>query len=195
MCLKHMRFCLMLMPVRLGEDMLIEIEKTYNSNVRNFYLGTNILPFGFAEYADLKTKTLSAFAQSILKIEGVLSVLILPDMVSVLKKENADFKILEPQIMAEIVDYDFSKFEDFNFSAQDTKGLIQALVEAKIRPFLKNDGGDIEVLTLKDGVLYVRLQGRCKGCPHAGQTLKNTVEAILRKYILAIQSVQEESLR
>lgn len=175
--------------------MLIEVEKTYNSNVRNFYLSEKILPLGCAEYADLKTKKPSEFAQNILKIEGVSSVLVLPDMVSVLKKEGADFQLIEPQVMAEIVDDGFSKFENFNFSAQDTKVLTDALIEARIRPFLKNDGGDIEVLDLKNGVLNVRLQGRCKGCPHANQTLKNTVEAILRKYILAIEAVREESLR
>ena len=175
--------------------MLIEIEKTYHPNVCNFYLSTAILPNGKAEYANLKTKTSSEFARNILNIDGVSSVLVLPDMVSVLKTENADFKVLEPQIMAEIVDYDFSKLENFDFSAQNTTLLTQALIEAKIRPFLKNDGGDIEVLSLKDGILQVKLQGRCKGCPHAGQTLKNMVEATLKKYIFNIKSVQEESLR
>lgn len=175
--------------------MLIEVEKTYNPNVRNFYLSERILPFGFAEYADLKTKKASGFAQNILKIEGVSSVLVLPDMVSVLKKENADFQLIEPQVMAEIVDDGVAKFENFNFSGQDTKVLTDALVEARIRPFLKNDGGDIEVSGFENGVLNVRLQGRCKGCPHANQTLKNTVEAILRKYILAVKTVREESLK
>ena len=172
--------------------MLIEIEKTYNPNVRNFYLSTQILPFGKAEYAHLETKTSSEFAQNILKIEGVLSVLILPDMVSVIKNENANFQVLEPQIMAEIVDYDFSKFQDFDLSGQKTKALTEAIVEAKIRPFLKNDGGDIEILRLEDGVLSVRFHGRCQGCPHANRTLKNTVEATLKKYIPEIISVQEE---
>lgn len=175
--------------------MLIEVEKTYNPQVRNFYLSEKILPFGFAEYADLKTKRSSEFARNILKIEGVSSVLILPDMVSVLKKEDADFQAVEPQVMAEIVDNGFSKFENFNFSAQDVKVLTGAIVEARIRPFLKNDGGDIEILDFKNGVLNVRLQGRCKGCPHANQTLKNTVEAILRKYILALKAVREEPLK
>lgn len=175
--------------------MLIEIEKTYHPNVCNFYLSTMVLSPGKAEFADLKSKTSSEFTQNILKIDGIFSVLVLPDMVSVFKKDDADFKVLEPQIMAEIVDYDFSKLKSFDFSAQNTMLLTQALIEAKIRPFLKNDGGNIEVSDLKDGVLNVRLQGRCKGCPHAKQTLKNTVEAILKKYIFNIKSVQEESLR
>lgn len=175
--------------------MFIEIEKTYNPNVRNFYLSTKILPTGFAEYADLKTTMPSELAKSILKVDGVLSVLILPDMVSVLKNENTDFENSESQVMAEIVDYDFSKFKDFNFSAQSETALLQALVEAKIRPFLKNDGGDIEVLGFENGVVHVKLKGRCQGCPHANQTLKNTVESTLKKYISGVQSVREESLK
>ena len=175
--------------------MFIEVEKTYNPNVRNFYLSTKILKTGKAEYASLQTKVLSEFAQNILRIEGILSVLVLPDMVSVIKRENADFRFLEPQIMAEIVDFDFSKFDNFNFSKQNIKILTEALIEAKIRPFLKNDGGDIEMLNFKDGILFVRLHGRCQGCPHANRTLKNTVEATLKKYIPEIISVQEELLK
>lgn len=173
--------------------MLIEIEETYNPNVRNFYLNTPVLAQGAAEYASLKTKGSSECAKNILNVGGVLSVLILPDMISVVKKEDADFRALEPQIMAEIVDCDFFKLKNFDFSKQDKKALTEALVEAKIRPFLKRDGGDIEVLGIKDGVLAVRLKGRCQGCPHANQTLKNMVEATLKKYVSDILSVQEES--
>lgn len=175
--------------------MLIEIEETYNPNVRNFYLNAPVLAQGFAEYADLKTKNCSEGAKNILSVDGLQSVLILPDMVSVLKEENADFKVLEPQIMAEIVDFDFSKIKDFNFAAQYDEALVKALVEAKIRPFLKNDGGDIEVLRFENGVVFVRLKGRCHGCPHANQTLKNMVEATLKKYILNVLSVQEEQVK
>jgi len=173
--------------------MLIEIEETYNPNVRNFYLNAPVLAQGFAEYADLKTKNCSEGAKNILSVDGLQSVLILPDMVSVFKKEDADFKVLEPQIMAEIVDFDFSRIKDFNFECGEA--LINALVEAKIRPFLKNDGGDIEVLRFEDGIVYIRLKGRCRGCPHANQTLKNMVEATFKKYILSVLSVQEEQVK
>lgn len=172
--------------------MLIEIEQTYNPNVRNFYLSTPVLAAGKAEYADLDATKPSEFAREILDISGVLSVLVLPDMVCVRKKDEADFDFLAPQIMAQIVDYDFLEYRNFDFSIQDKRALIEALVEARIRPFLKNDGGDMEILGFENGILSVYLKGRCNGCPHADITLKNTVEAILKKYIFDVVCVQKE---
>lgn len=172
--------------------MLIETEETYHPNVRNFYFGTEMLAKGVAEYADRTTQNASELAQNILEIGGICRVLILPDMIYVQKENEADFAMLEPQIMAEIVEFDFSKYADFDFSKQDKNAQIEALVEAKIRPFLKSDGGDMEILSFKNGVLNVRLQGRCKGCPHADETLKKRVEAILKNYLPDVLCVQGE---
>jgi len=172
--------------------MLIETEETYNPNVRNFYLNIKAFDERKAEYADCVTADASELAQSILKIKGVEKVLILPDMLFVEKNDNADFSFLAPQIMAEIVDFDFAKFQNFDFSKQDISAQINALVEAKIRPFLKADGGDIEVVGFENGTVNVRLQGRCKGCVHAKQTMKNIVEALLKKYIGGVLSVREQ---
>ncbi|CZE46066.1 NifU family protein [Campylobacter geochelonis] len=49
-----------------------------------------------------------------------------------------------------------------------------------VRPMLQNDGGDMELLGIKNGVVYVRLQGACHGCAASGQTLKYGVERQLK---------------
>ena len=49
-----------------------------------------------------------------------------------------------------------------------------------IRVMLQNDGGDCELVKIEGKTVYLRLQGACSGCPHAQQTLKNGVEAILK---------------
>lgn len=60
----------------------------------------------------------------------------------------------------------------------------------KIRTGLKSDGGDIELVDIKDSVVYVRLKGACGTCPMATITLKNWVEAHLKKEIPEISAVQ-----
>ncbi|MEW6068505.1 MAG: NifU family protein [Nitrospirota bacterium] len=60
----------------------------------------------------------------------------------------------------------------------------------KIRVGLKSDGGDIELVDIKDKVVYVRLKGACGTCPMSTFTLKNWVEAILKKEIPEISAVQ-----
>ncbi|MDO8513742.1 MAG: NifU family protein [bacterium] len=49
----------------------------------------------------------------------------------------------------------------------------------EIRPSLQADGGDVELVELKDGVVKVHLIGACNGCPMASITLKMGVEKLL----------------
>jgi Fe-S cluster biogenesis protein NfuA len=60
----------------------------------------------------------------------------------------------------------------------------------KIRTGLKSDGGDIELVDIKDSVVYVRLKGACGTCPMSTLTLKNWVEANLKREIPEISAVQ-----
>jgi Fe-S cluster biogenesis protein NfuA len=60
----------------------------------------------------------------------------------------------------------------------------------KIRPFLQQDGGDIELIDVIDGVVKVKLKGACGCCPMAQMTLKNTVEKALKEEIPEIISVE-----
>jgi Fe-S cluster biogenesis protein NfuA len=60
----------------------------------------------------------------------------------------------------------------------------------KIRPVLKADGGDVELVDIVDGTVRVRLQGACAGCPMSQMTLKNGIEKALLKEIPEIKSVE-----
>ncbi|MDR0467629.1 MAG: NifU family protein [Campylobacteraceae bacterium] len=50
----------------------------------------------------------------------------------------------------------------------------------KVRPMLIKDGGDLKLLEIKSGVVFVQLQGACNGCSASGQTLKFGVERQLK---------------
>ena len=60
----------------------------------------------------------------------------------------------------------------------------------KIRVGLKRDGGDIELVDVKAGIVYVKLKGACGTCPMSTLTLKNWVEATLKREIPEIRAVQ-----
>jgi Fe-S cluster biogenesis protein NfuA len=60
----------------------------------------------------------------------------------------------------------------------------------KIRPMLQADGGDVELVDVQEGVVTVRLQGACAGCPMSQMTLKNGIEKILKKEIPGVVSVE-----
>ena len=60
----------------------------------------------------------------------------------------------------------------------------------EIKPALQADGGDVEYVGLEGDVVKVRLQGACSGCPMAALTLKNGIEALIKKKIPGVASVE-----
>lgn len=63
----------------------------------------------------------------------------------------------------------------------------------EIRPMLQADGGDVEFIDFKDGVVSVRLKGTCAGCPMSQMTLKNGIERLLKSRIPEVKSVESAS--
>ncbi len=65
----------------------------------------------------------------------------------------------------------------------------------QIRPYLQQDGGDIEFIELTDeNVVNVKLLGACGSCPYSTMTLKNGVETSIKKVIPEIKSVEAVNL-
>lgn len=60
-----------------------------------------------------------------------------------------------------------------------------------IRPFLNKDGGDIELIDVKDNIVYVKLQGNCYGCPMSFSTMKLGVENTIKQFAPEIVEVIE----
>jgi len=61
--------------------------------------------------------------------------------------------------------------------------LIQDTIEREIRPPLKADGGDIEVVDIDRNKVYIKFLGACLGCPAAGVTMKALVETKLKEFV------------
>lgn len=61
--------------------------------------------------------------------------------------------------------------------------LIKDTVEREIRPQLKTDGGDIEIIDIDRNKVYVKFLGTCLGCPATGITLKSLVESKLKEFV------------
>lgn len=70
------------------------------------------------------------------------------------------------------------------------KDKVQAALDT-IRPTLQADGGDVELVEVTDdGIVRVRLQGACQGCPMSQMTLKNGIERIVLKEVPEVKAVE-----
>jgi len=60
---------------------------------------------------------------------------------------------------------------------------VEQTVAEVIRPMFARDGGDVEIVDIKDTRIFCRLSGACAGCAAAGQTLKLMVERTLKELV------------
>ena len=68
---------------------------------------------------------------------------------------------------------------------------VKSIIE-QIRPYLQNDGGDVEFVELtSNNVVKVKLQGACGCCPHAKMTLKSGIEGTIREHLPEIKAVED----
>lgn len=58
-----------------------------------------------------------------------------------------------------------------------------------IRPFLKKDGGDVEIVSVEDGLLKLRLLGNCSNCEMSNMTMTAGIEEAIKRAVPQITSV------
>lgn len=66
---------------------------------------------------------------------------------------------------------------------------IRAIID-KVRPFLLNDGGNLEFVKFEDGIVYVKLLGACEDCPMLDVTLKDGIEELIINEIPEVKEVR-----
>ena len=67
---------------------------------------------------------------------------------------------------------------------------IREVLEKNIKPMLQMHLGSLDFIDFKDGVVSVRFQGTCRGCPLSNLTLKAGIESILKEKIPAVEKVE-----
>jgi Fe-S cluster biogenesis protein NfuA len=78
---------------------------------------------------------------------------------------------------------------DPNFEPSEIDDAIRALLDEYVRPAVENDGGAIDFLGFKDGVVSVRMKGACAGCPSSTATLKGGIETLLKQHLPEVNNV------
>jgi len=68
------------------------------------------------------------------------------------------------------------------FTDKELRPAVESVIE-KVRPSIKLDGGDIDLIDIIDGVVFVQLKGACVGCASSGTTLKFGVERQMKALI------------
>ncbi len=177
--------------------MFIQTQNTPNPNSLKFLPEKKVSKIGPLEIKK-KNNIKNELVRNILSINGVTSIFLTEDFLSVNKEENIDWEEVKHIIISFINDYyssgnnvvlEGSNDLNQNNDLTEIEKKIINLLESKIRPAVARDGGDIKFKEFKDGIVKVELQGSCSGCPSSTATLKRGVENLLRHYVPEIKEV------
>ena len=177
--------------------MFVQTENTPNPNSLKFLPGKKVSNDNPVEITD-KNESKNELIRNILSINGVTSIFLAEDFLSVNKDEKIEWEDLKHVIISFINDYYSNGNEiviDNNCIYSNESDLseiekqIVKILETKIRPAVARDGGDIKFKEYKDGIVIVSLQGSCSGCPSSTMTLKQGVQNLLCHYIPEIKEV------
>jgi Fe-S cluster biogenesis protein NfuA len=182
-------------------SIFIKTQNTPNPHFLKFLPGKDILEEGETyEFSNINQALPSPLARKLFDIEGVTKVFYGKDYVSVGKKDLLDWSDIKPQVVDIMCDY-FTKnlelFDNDKPDAEDTKildtdtetiKLIKQIIEARIRPVVQEDGGDIKYITFDEptGIVYIAMKGSCSGCPSSSVTLKQGIEKMMTHYIAEV---------
>ena len=98
---------------------------------------------------------------------------------------NSEDKTVEKKVEKEA-----KKSLQTNEDDSDIVKQIKELLDTRVRPAVAMDGGDIIYDDFADGVVYLKMQGACSGCPSSTATLKMGIENMLKHYIPEVQEVR-----
>ena len=143
----------------------------------------------------------SPLADELFKIDGVKSVLLGHDFLTVTKGAGIAWPQLNPQIYAAIMDFfttgqpvikDASKPEPAANESEVVQ-MIREILDSRIRPTIQEDGGDVEFrgFDAQSGWVKLKLVGACRTCSSSTITLRNGIESMLMHYIPEVKGVEQ----
>lgn len=157
------------------------------------------MPRGSAEFKNVEESVDSPLATRLFQIQGVAGVFLGSDFVSVSKNSDTDWSMLKPMVLATLMEHlstgqpivlESIKGEQEAEDDDEITLQIKQLLEERVRPMVAMDGGDITFHSFKDGVVYLKMQGACSGCPSSTATLKSGIENMLQHFVPEVTEVQ-----
>jgi Fe-S cluster biogenesis protein NfuA len=179
----------MLQPV--PKNIHIYLESNPNPNSLKFVVNEMLVPEGLSfDYPDLASASNSPLAQELFSYPFVERVFFASNFITVTKKDEVEWLEIQAKIKEHIKKYlEEGKFiidithEDEIPLEEETETIkkIKTILEEYIRPAVEQDGGAITYHSFQDGIVKVRLQGSCSGCPSSTVTLKAGIENLFTR--------------
>jgi Fe-S cluster biogenesis protein NfuA len=190
--------------------MFIQTESTPNPRTLKFLPGRDVLGSGARDFPDAEAARASPLAQALFEIEGVERVYFGGDFLTVTKTDEIEWPHLKTHVLVVIMDHytadrpilleQGTEASDsgaadivYEGDAAEIVNELKEIIEARVRPAVARDGGDITFHSWDHdaGVVRVNMRGSCAGCPSSTLTLKQGIENLLKHYVPEVKGVEQ----
>lgn len=173
------------------KDIHIYLESNPNPNSLKFVVNEMLVPEGISfDFPDVESTSDAPLAQELFQYPFVDRVFYMSNFITVTKKGDVEWLEIQGTIKEHIKKFlESGKFiievrEPETVSTEEeteTVKKIKNILEEYIRPAVEQDGGAITYHSFNEGVVKVKLQGSCSGCPSSMVTLKAGIENLFQR--------------
>jgi Fe-S cluster biogenesis protein NfuA len=188
----------------MQDELTIRTERTPNPQSLKYNVGRLLIPGGSANFPTPESaETRSPLARRLFRAKGVVGVFIGADFFTITRQEGLAWDEINTALIPVLEEFFASgeavlqgaKPADAPMIGNSTAdpilvAKIQELLEAKVRPAVAQDGGDIVFRGFENGVVFLEMHGACSSCPSSTATLKTGVETMLRQHLPEVVEVQ-----
>jgi NFU1 iron-sulfur cluster scaffold homolog, mitochondrial len=175
----------------MDAEILVRVLPTPNPNALKFVVNRDVKVSGKATFTRPSEATGIRLATDIFEIDGVRQLHFFENVITVTHAEDADVDTMRLEVTA-VIQRDMAIHDpDFLLEEERKKAdrsklppeiqQIEEILDRTVRTYLQGDGGDIEVVALKDHTLEVRYEGACGTCPSSIAGTLEAIQGILRE--------------
>jgi Fe-S cluster biogenesis protein NfuA len=175
----------------------IQSQGTPNPRSVKFLTDRTLLPTGSADFRDPEGARRSPLAMKLFDLDGVEGVFLCQNFVTVTAHTADDWPMLSSRVVQAMKDFlsgdepvFTGEIEEAAAGGDEVEQRIREILDTQIRPAVAMDGGDIVFVRFENGVVQLRMQGACGGCPSSTATLRQGIEARLRHFIPQVERVE-----
>lgn len=175
---------------------------TPNPASLKFMVSRQMLPFGSADFPTVADTSEAPIAKKLFDFAFVERVFIGADFITITKGEDFQWEEVIPVVKDFLKAY-FASGQalltgslaeqarpEADPSDDEVTRKIKELLDSHVRPAVAGDGGDIVYEGFEDGVLKLRMQGSCSGCPSSTLTLKSGIENLMTRMVPEVKTVE-----
>jgi NFU1 iron-sulfur cluster scaffold homolog, mitochondrial len=169
----------------------IYLESNPNPNSLKFVVNEMLIPEGMSfDFPDIGSTANAPLAKELFAYPFVDRVFYMSNFITVTKKESIEWLEVQGVLKDHIKKFlESGKFiievdeKEAEPAQEETEAVkkIRTILEEYIRPAVEQDGGAITFHSFRDGIVKVRLQGSCSGCPSSMVTLKAGIENLFKR--------------